>query len=61
MIQTIIRMASITDVPHLFSMKHFWKRIQLHRKEEKIGFEQSSCRHKIKLIKIMCLIDNSKY
>ena len=66
MTQIIIRMASITHVLHLFSMKHMileenTASLSLEKKEEKIEFEQSSWRHKIQLIKVMCLIDNSKY
>ena len=66
MTQIIIRMASITHVPHLFSMKHIilegnTASLSLEKKEEKIEFEQSSWRHKIQLIKVMCLTDNSKY
>ena len=66
MTQIIIRMASITHVPYLFSMKHIileenTASLSLEKKEEKIEFEQSSWRHKIQLIKVMCLIDNLKY
>ena len=66
MIQIIIRMASITHVPHLLSMKHVFLEentasLSIQKKEEKIEFEQSSWRHKIQLMKVMCLIDNSKY
>ena len=69
MIQIIIRIASITHVPHLFSMKHKFLEENTaslsirkkERKKEKIEFEQSSWRHKIGLIKVVCLIDNSKY
>ena len=52
---------------HLLSMKHIFRReysfliYTEKRKEEKIEFELSSWRHKIQLIKVMCLIDNSKY
>ena len=66
MIQIIIRMASITHVPHLLSMKHVFLEentasLSIQKKEEKIEFEQSSWRHKIQLMKVLCLIDNSKY
>ena len=60
-------MASITHVRDLLSMKHIFRReysfliYTEKRKEEKIEFEQSSWRHKIQLIKVMCLIDNSQY
>ena len=61
-------MASIAHVPHLFSMKHIFLEentasISTQRKErkKKFAFQQSSWRHKIQLIKVMCLIDNSKY
>ena len=59
-------MASITHVPHLLSMKHVFLEentasLSIQKKEEKIEFEQSSWRHKIQLMKVMCLIDNSKY
>ena len=62
----VARMESITHVPHLFSMKHIFLEentaaLSIQKKEEKIEFEQSSWRHKIQLIKVMCLIDNSKY
>ena len=68
MIQIIIRMARITHVPHLFSIKHIFLEvntaslsIQKKEKKKKFEFEQPSWLHKIQLIKIMCLIDNSKY
>ena len=66
MTQIVIRMASITHLPHLLSMKHIileenTASLSLEKKEEKIEFEQSSWRHKIQLIKVMCLIDNLKY
>ena len=66
MIQIIIRMASITHVPHLLSMKHVFLEentasLSIQKKEEKIEFEQSSWRHKIQLMKVLCLIDNSNY
>ena len=59
-------MASITHVPHLLSMKHVFLEentasLSIQKKEEKIEFEQSSWRHKIQLMKVLCLIDNSKY
>ena len=59
-------MASITHVPHLLSMKHVFldentASLSIQKKEEKIEFEQSSWRHKIQLMKVLCLIDNSKY
>ena len=48
MIQIIIRMASITDVPHLFSMKHIFLEentaslsIQKKERKKKFEFEQS--------------------
>ena len=55
MIQIIIRMASITQVLHLFSMKHIFRRefsfliYTEKRKEEKTEFERSSWWHKIRL------------
>ena len=61
-------MASITCVPHLFSVKHIFLEenaaslsIQKKERKKKFEFEQLSWRHKIQLIKVMCLIDNSKY
>ena len=64
----IIRMTRITHVPHLFSMKHIFFEVNtaflsIEKKERKkiFKFEQSSWRHKIQLIKIMCLVDNSKH
>ena len=53
MIQIIIRMARITNVPHLFSMKHKFLEVNkaslpMQKKErKKLEFEQSSWRHKI--------------
>ena len=68
MIQIIIRMANITHAPHLFSMKHIFLEenaaslsIQKKRGRKNFEFEQSSSRHKIQLLKVMCLIDNSEY
>ena len=68
MIQIIIKMARITQVPYLFSMKHIFFEVNtaflsIEKKERKkiFKFEQSSWRHKIQLIKIMCLVDTSKH
>ena len=53
MIQIIIRMARITNVPHLFSMKQIFLEenkasLSMQKKErKKLEFEQSSWRYKI--------------
>ena len=55
MIQVIIRIARITHVPHLFSMKHIFLELDTsslsitkkERKKNKFEFEQLSWRHKI--------------
>ena len=61
-------MARITHVPHLFSMKQIFFEvntillsIQKKERNKKFEFEQSSWQHKIQLIRIMCLIDDSKH
>ena len=62
MIQIIIKMASITHVPHLFSMKHIFLEgntaflfILKKERNTKFEFEQSSWRHKNLWIKRMCV------
>ena len=52
---------SIFNETHIFRREYSFLIYKEKRKEENIEFEQSSWRHKIQLIKVMCLIDNSKY
>ena len=53
--------ASIFSETHIFRREYSFLIYTEKRKEEKIDFEKSSWGHKIQLIKVMCLIDNSKY
>ena len=53
--------ASIFNETNIFRREYSFLIYKEKRKEENIEFEQSSWRHKIQLIKVMCLIDNSKY
>ena len=53
--------ASIFNEAHIFRREYSFLIYKEKRQEEKIEFEQSSWLHKIQLIKVMCLIDNSKY
>ena len=53
--------ASIFNEKHIFRREYSFPMYKEKRKEEKIEFEQSSWRHKVQLIKVMRLIDNSKY
>ena len=53
--------ASIFNETQIFRREYSFLIYKVKRKEEKIEFEQSSWRHKIRLIKVVCLIDNSKY
>ena len=48
--------ASIFNETHIFRSEYSFHIYTEKRKEEKIEFEQSSWRHKIQLIKVMCLI-----
>ena len=52
--------ASVSNETHFFWSEYSFLIYTEERKEEKLEFEQSSCWHKIQLIKIMCLMDNSK-
>ena len=53
--------ASFFNETHIFRKEYSFLIYTEKRKEEKFELEQSSWRHKIELIKVMCLTDNWKY
>ena len=61
MIQIIIKMAKITHVVHLFSIKRIFLEVNTaslstqKKSKKKFELEQSSWRHKIQGIKRMCV------